>query len=70
MVFNTFIHIQGTASNVWHIAHNLGHPPISDVTVDYNGDRVKFMPYQVVHIDMNNLEIRFSVPRTGEARLL
>lgn len=62
--------VQSTPAAVWAINHNLNNYPIVDVMVDYDGSLTKIIPQSIVIIDMNNCEIHFSTPRTGQARLV
>lgn len=62
-------HVQDVAASVWTVIHNLGREVISDVTIDIDGISHKILPYDVVNIDNNTLEITFTSPRTGKVRV-
>lgn len=55
---------------VWTIEHNLGVYPIVDTMIDYNGALTKIIPKEVIVTSLNTVEIHFSVPRTGQARVV
>ncbi len=59
-----FIHSQTTDQNTWAIAHNLGSFPIVSVV-----DGSTPLLGRVEHIDVNNLTVSFSQPRSGEAHV-
>jgi hypothetical protein len=65
-----FLYTQTTASNLWMINHNLGVYPIVDVIVNDTTGLVKIIPMNIYVIDLNNVSIEFSIPRTGQARLV
>lgn len=65
----SFNHVQASASANWIINHLLGHPPVVDVVIDFNGGRQKVMPLGVEHVTTNQTVVRFSSPQTGSARL-
>jgi len=58
-----YIHEQSSASNVWHVNHNLRKNP-SVSTVDSSGTVVYG---NVEHIDDNELRILFKYPFSGKA---
>jgi hypothetical protein len=66
----SYQHIQDTASTTWSINHNLNNYPIIDVMVDVNGLLTKIIPHEVLVIDMNNCQITFSIPYSGQARMV
>lgn len=66
----TYQHIQTIASDTWVIDHNLNNYPIVDVMVDNNGALTKIIPKDVIVISMNTCQVKFSQPRTGQARLV
>lgn len=59
-------HVQSTPLQVWTVAHNLGHYP--DVNV-YTAGGVLIETPEVANLSVNVLEIRFSTPFAGTARL-
>lgn len=64
---------QSTPSALWAVNHNLGVYPIVDCLVNdpsNGGNLVKIIPMNVFVIDLNNVTIQFSQPRTGQARLV
>lgn len=61
---------QLTPSSVWSIQHNLGIYPIVDVIINNNGVWTKILPLNIVMIDLNNIEIKFSAPSIGQARIV
>jgi hypothetical protein len=63
-------HLQDTPSDVWLINHGLDGTPVLDVIIEENGVRQKILVNKVTFIDANSLEIRFSRPRVGSARLI
>lgn len=66
----SYQHIQSVASDTWVITHNLNNYPIVDVMVDHNGTLTKIIPKDVIVINMNTCQVKFSQPRTGQARLV
>lgn len=69
-IATTYQHVQSTPASVWQVNHNLNNYPIIDVMVLENGTLQKIIPKDIVIIDMNNCEIRFSSNRTGQARMV
>lgn len=63
-------HVQDTPQSVWTITHNLGVQPISDVWIIDDGVMSKMYPAAVVHLDDNTLQLSFSSPLAGQARLV
>lgn len=61
---------QASPSALWTIQHNLGVYPVTDVMVNYNGTLTKIIPMGITVIDLNNIEIHFSTPYSGQARLV
>lgn len=59
----SYIHKQSSASTTWHIVHNLNKYP--SVTVVDSAKTV--MVGEIVYIDMNSLDIKFSSPFSGKA---
>lgn len=66
----SFTHNQTVPSTTWTVNHNLGHKPVGDVWVDYNGGKEKILPYAVIHIDDNTMQIVFTTAYSGAVRLL
>lgn len=65
-----FVHEQTTPLKVWIIQHNLfTRAPIVDTYVDFEGVQQKMIPQSVKSVDLNTLEIVWSMPRTGTARI-
>ena len=60
-----YVHVQGSASNVWNINHNLNRTP-SVMVVDSSG-QVVFG--NVIFIDNNNINVEFSAGFSGKAYL-
>lgn len=69
MGIRTYTHTQAIAASTWNVTHNLGHPPVVDVWVDYQGEQQKILPRQIIHVNLNEMQIVFSVARTGQARM-
>ncbi len=65
-----YTHTQSTPATTWTINHNLGHTPVCDVVVSYNGESQVILPKQVIHVSDTQLQIVFSVARSGTARLI
>jgi hypothetical protein len=63
-------HTQTVASTTWTIIHNGGCHPAVDVSINYNGNLTKILPLNIRNVDLNTIEITFSSPQTGEARLV
>jgi hypothetical protein len=61
-----YVHTQGTPLATWVIPHNLGHWP--EVNVFTTGG-VEVEDVEVVNVTLNTLEVRFSQPFAGSARL-
>lgn len=57
-------HTQAQAAAIWAITHNLGARPFAVMVTDSAGDDVIG---DVVHIDDNSLQIRFSAAFSGVA---
>jgi hypothetical protein len=60
---------QTIPATTWHITHNFGRHPVSDVWVTYGGGMQKILPYQVIHVNDNELSIIFESNQSGQARL-
>ena len=59
------VHVQGNASAVWNVTHNMGKFPAVDV-IDTGGTNVEG---DIFYVDANNLTLTFSAPFTGTAYL-
>lgn len=59
-------HVQGVASAIWTVTHNLGRRPGGVSVVSSTGDEVTG---EVQHLSDNQMEIRFSASFSGEAYL-
>ena len=62
----SYKHIQTNLATTWEINHGLGYEPI--VRVFINNEEVQ--PVSIVHLDKFNVQITFSQPQVGEARLI
>lgn len=60
-----YTHTQSAAASVWSITHNMGKHP-SVMVVDTGGTTVEG---DVVYLNVNQIELRFSVPFSGFAYL-
>lgn len=60
---------QLTPSAAWVIDHNLGHHPVVDVVVDYNGGRQKILPLSIIYNTANRLTVNFTMTMSGSAQL-
>ncbi len=66
-----YLHTQSVAANTWSIAHNLNCKPVVEVLVDTGGGaRTKIFPQKVMHASDTVMQITFSSPRSGIARLV
>jgi hypothetical protein len=65
-----YTHSQTTASDTWTVVHNLDAYPITDVVITLNGTRQKILPKAVQYVDANTVNILFTEPQIGNARLL
>lgn len=70
MALQTLNYTQSVPSSTWTITHNFGCVPICDVFVEQNGAIVTVLPMAVKHIDGEVLQVLFSSPRAGSARLV
>lgn len=61
---------QSTPAATWSVAHNLGCKPVFDVVVLDNGSLVKAYPAGITHVSDTLLELTFTTPRAGTARLV
>ena len=60
-----YTHLQSVAAAVWTLNHNLGFRPSVSI-LDTGGNEVEA---DVVHMNSNQLVIRFAIPLAGLARL-
>ncbi len=60
---------QVTPSAQWVIVHNLNAYPATEAHVLVNGHVEKILPNSVEYVDSNTVQINFSAPHTGDARL-
>jgi hypothetical protein len=65
----TYTHVQSIADAVWTINHNLGFKPCVAATVVEAGAVQAILPKAIEYPSDTQVVIRFSVPRTGQARL-
>ena len=66
-----FLHTQSSPASTWSIAHNLNCKPVVEVMVDTGGGaREKIFPQKVLHSSDTIMQISFSAPRSGVARLV
>ena len=63
IVDKNYMHEQMQASNVWVVHHNLNKYPSVSI-IDSGGNEVHG---KVVHLDKNNIILKFSVPFSGKA---
>lgn len=61
----SYLHEQSVASTSWLMNHNLGFKPNVDA-FDETGRRIR---PAVIHHTVNQTELQFLTPRTGEAHL-
>ncbi len=69
-VIHPYQHTQDEASDTWDINHNLGLHPLVDVMVDVAGVMTKIIPKDIKIIDLNNVQVLFSQPFSGSARVV
>lgn len=62
-----YTHTQSPAATTWTINHNLGCKPTFDVLV---AGGTKVYPASVIHLSDTELQLTFSSPRSGTARLI
>lgn len=70
MAAQTYQHNQSTPSALWEITHNLGVYPIVDVYVNIDGNMEKILPKDIIRINDNVVNIEFSSPFAGVARIV
>lgn len=61
---------QTVASTVWTIDHTFTSPPVCDVIANINGQLMKVFPKAVKYMSASILQIEFTLPQSGEARLV
>lgn len=62
----THNHTQTEPAAEWNVVHNLGTlVPCVDVFIDYNGERTKILPKDVIAVDKATVKVLFTAPRTG-----
>lgn len=66
-----FNHIQSWASDLWTVEHNLDAEVVAcDVYIENNGVLEKILPADIVHFTPGTLNIYFSAPFEGRARVV
>lgn len=64
-------HIQETAESIWNINHKLNtNSPVIDVFVEVGGFFQKILPLSVDVVGPSTCQVKFSVPRSGKARIM
>jgi hypothetical protein len=66
----SFTFTQQTPSTTWAINHPLGCKPSVTALIEENGVLVPIIPKDIQYVDNSNLNVIWSVPRSGEARLV
>lgn len=61
---------QTEAQDTWLINHNFGYNPNVQIFIDVDGMMTSILPSEINHIDGSNVEVKFSRPRAGKARLI
>lgn len=64
------LYTQSTPATTWDIEHNMGGVPVVDVYVTINAVEQKILPAQTNIVDDNNIQLVFSVARSGVAMLV
>ena len=62
-------YLQETPAHTWIICHAFGAHPLVETNVYVNGKLEKAFPLSITHIDLNNVKVMWSSPRTGTASL-
>lgn len=62
-------HVQDAEDTVWTISHGLRCNPTVSVKIMHEGVLTGFIPKDIRYPDTSTVEIEFSSPRSGEARL-
>jgi hypothetical protein len=67
----SYAHTQTIASDTWTIVHNFNKTALAvDGMVNINGQLETAVPADVLFPDANTVVIKWSVPRTGKARIV
>lgn len=66
----THTHNQAIASDVWTVNHGLGFKPAVTVAVHEQGVLQVILPKSVEYPSDSQVIVRFTSPRTGQARLV
>jgi hypothetical protein len=68
----TITFVQSTPSSLWHIEHQLNNPNVivETIIIDENGEVKQVFPSKVVRIDSNTIDVYFTSPHAGEARIV
>ena len=63
-------HVQTVAASTWVVVHNLNTSVIScDCQIVHEGTLTKVIPHGVEIVDDNTVNILWTIPRTGLARI-
>lgn len=65
----THTHNQESPSALWVIQHGLNAKPSVSVTISYEGTQQAILPHSITYPDLNTVEVRFTQPYSGVARL-
>lgn len=64
-------HTQTIPQQVWQVTHKRGTlAPVVDCFIDVDGVSTKILPYDLRVITANTIEIEWTTPRTGTARIV
>lgn len=63
-------HSQAVASTTWNITHNLNCRPAVSVRVLIDDVETAIIPKDIEYVDLNHVNIIFTVPYAGSARLV
>ena len=67
---HAYTHTQSSASDEWHVVHNIGSAFLNiDVVIDNNGIVENITPQNITSIDDNQINVFFSKPYVGIARV-
>jgi len=61
---------QASPADTWVITHNFGFKPVCDVWLDDVGLIQKVLPASIIHVSDDELQVIFTTPHSGGARLL
>ena len=61
-----YTHTQATPLATWNVNHNLGFQPVTEVQ-SVGGQKLLA---EVSHLNLNTLQITFTVPQAGTARMV